>query len=132
MTSPGSAAANRRSARRVRLGIVLLASLLLHLAALDWATGLIGLPSSVARKEPVMVTELLPPPRKQAIAPPHPKVASVPPHKARPRPPSHPRPAHPPAPPATSAPTAAQPPSKPVSDTLAGAVAAASAASNTG
>ncbi len=132
MTSPGSAAANRRSARRVRLGLVLLASLLLHLAALDWATGLIGLPSPVARKEPVMVTELLPPPRKQPIAPPRPKAAPVPPHKAPPRRSSHPKPAHPPATPARSAPTAVQPPSEPVSDTLAGAVAAARAGGDTG
>lgn len=87
-TSPGST-----PGRPLRWLALLLASLLLHLIGLEWATGHLGMPSWRDREAPVMMTELLPPPVKKVIVPPRPKAA------ARPKPrPKH-KPVLPPPPP---------------------------------
>ena len=72
-TSPGPT-----PGRPLRWLALLLASLLLHLIGLEWATGHLGMPSWRDREAPVMMTELLPPPVKKVIVPPRPKVAAKP------------------------------------------------------
>ncbi len=76
---------------------LLVASILLHVVAFNWAEGRLGMPSWPRQKDTVMTTELLPPPVPPApppeVAPPKPK-----PKKAKPR-----RATPPPAPPEISA-----------------------------
>jgi hypothetical protein len=121
-TSPGSA-----YGRPLRWIALLLASLLLHLIGLEWATGHLGMPSWRDREAPVMMTELLPPPVTKTIVPLQPKAAA----KPKPRPKRKPAPP-PSAPPAAEAAepapvpavadvpvesTAANPPAEPVAET---------------
>jgi hypothetical protein len=99
--SPASSrhAGHRRSLRWLA---VLLASLLVHLLAFNWASGRIGMPSWHDREPPVMLTELLAPPVKKVIVPPHPKAAVKP--KARPKPVAPPPPIETPVPAVVEAP----------------------------
>jgi len=100
MSIARSATESRRSSRALRLAVVLLASMLLHLIAFEWAGGHIGLPAPRVREEPAITAALLPPPPSKPIAAPHPPAPVVHRHKARTRPaPPHPvRPASAPGP----------------------------------
>lgn len=76
---------------------LLVASILLHVVAFNWAEGRLGMPSWPRQKDTVMTTELLPPPAPPA--PPPQVAASKPkPKKAKPR-----RTTPPPAPPVVNA-----------------------------
>lgn len=99
ISSSGSSAARPR--RSLRWVAVLLASVLLHLVAFNWASGHITLPSLHDEQDTVITTALLAEPRK--IEPPAP-VAAPPKRQSKPRP----RRAAPPAPaPVTETATAA-------------------------
>lgn len=119
-TSPGTT-----PGRPLRWLALLLASLLLHLIGLEWATGRLGMPSWRDREAPVMMTELLPPPVKKVIVPPRPKAAA----KPKPRPKR--KPVLPPPPPPvvepTPAPTVATVP-EPIAEAPAESTAASAAA----
>lgn len=97
MTTSRTALENRRAAglRSLRWLAVVLASLLLHLAAFQWAEKRIGLPSWHEPEEPVITTELLRPPVPRKIVPPQPHPVAV--HHLHPsRPKPRPKPAAPP------------------------------------
>ena len=85
-----SLSTKRRSSHSLRWGTLLAASILLHIVALDWADGRIGMLSWRTQEPPVVMMELHAPPAAATPAPPKP---------VAPKPKSRPRRHLPPAPP---------------------------------
>ncbi|HEY0846622.1 MAG TPA: DUF3108 domain-containing protein [Noviherbaspirillum sp.] len=79
--SPSSRVATGYPQRSLRWIVILLASILLHVLAVNWANGHIELPSLRSEQAPVIKTELIAPPPKAA-----PPVAVAPKRKPKPRP----------------------------------------------
>ncbi len=92
--SPSTRPAQDRRARPARWIALLVASLLLHLLAFNWADGRFGMPSlhEPEQTPPVVTTRLLLPPAPPVAAPRKPKARPhrPPPHPSPPPPPSEP------------------------------------------
>ncbi len=111
----------RRAVSRRWLG-VLIASLLLHVALLDWANGHIGLPSLPMQPDSLITAELTPVQTAPDIPPPKPQATPKPKPRPRPTPKPAAKPALPASLPSTQAQTSPPPPSNAGADVTVAAI----------